>query len=240
MVNQMRDFFNDKSNRIYIAILLILILGAATDGVGYARIAAILYLAAIIIGILAWNKNRTAQRKGSAVVEYKGTFESNPIIKAAQMIESGELPVISCNSMTGDSEITHFQCQAIRYVTSRFLSSRKAPAKAVNKDSLKVVGLQSRGKRGTASEAYGSDAFLGEFVLTDKRLLFNHKQHGFYCELDEIDNIDEAAHGRTRILRKGDACLLYLVVDIDGETGKTAIIDNATPLLSKAIALIRE
>jgi hypothetical protein len=240
-MDPIRAFLSAKSKRLLIPIACLFLLAAIADNAGVDSVAALLYLLAILMSVVAW-KTRAKQKGAGREAKQAGNEEAYPVMQEVREIESGRLPDIAGDPIPGRAagEAAHFHCQAIRYLNRSRPVGRRAGGDAEGATAVKAVELRLDKKRGGSPDGYGAGAFLGDFILTNKRVMFIHGQHGFECDIPSLGAIREAAHGRALLQCEGEFCALYLILTRDEETGRTVVIDRAAPLLSEAVSLIRE
>jgi len=192
---------------------------------------------AFALAYLCWRKF-TGTHKKKLASEASERYNASPVVQAANQIESGILPVYTESSIVRKDEITHFMCQAVRYITKNRVVGRTASTAGISVRVAKGVSLRSGGIRGQSVYGDVTGTFLGEFVLTNKRLMFIHEQHGFECTLNTLDAITEGDKGKVIIQKSNLSCVLHFVIAKDKKKGRLTTIDG-TPILTRAIALIQ-
>ena len=218
---------------------------AAIIGFGMGKSGNVLYSILWIAGgaLLAVASYQTLKKEKElayeAELQQTAVYESSPVIQAAQRIEDGKLPVFPNSSIIEQGELTHFACQAIRYITKNRVIGRTASHDGFSFRVAKGLTYRTGGIRGQSIYGDSTNSYRGEFLLTSRRLLFLHGQHGFECMLDKISGIGDDDRGRI-IIQKGNAsCVLHLISFMGDKDNETQVF-KGKELLTCAIALINE
>ena len=162
---------------------------------------------------------------------------SNPVVQAADQILKGTLPVITNSPIARQGETTHLYCQAIRFITKNRVVGRTASTAGVSVRVAKGVSVRTGGIKGHSVYGDVTATHEGEFVLTNKRVIFVHGQHGFQSTLATLDAVSELPDGKV-ILQKGNtSCVLALVTEWDRKRVNPSIIRGAQ-VINQAISLV--
>jgi len=168
-------------------------------------------------------------------------LESSEVVQAFYAIERGELPVFRNSPVIRKDEPTHFHCHALRYIIKNRVVGYEGGSAGASFRVAKGVTIRTGGFKGSPIRADVKDTFLGEFVLTNKRLVFIHGQQGFESTLDTIGIIKDFGEGKVLIQKGNNTCILRLVVEVNVKTGfHTCFKEGAADMIINAISLIRE
>lgn len=232
----LKKFGDPKTVQFTSLAISIFVIGVGTssnDETGISSIFTLAGMVMIIITIIARRKHKKSMHEAEKFAQY----EASPIVQAAHKIENGVLPVFADSSIVRKGEITHFSCQAVRYITKNRVVGKTGSYGGASFHIAKGVTLRSGGVQGHSVYGDVTGSFLGEFILTNKRVMFVHGEHGFQSTLGSLDAVSEGDQGKV-ILQKGNtSCVLHIVVSIDERTSKMSTIQGPD-ILIKAIALI--
>ena len=238
-MHRLRKFFDLKSNWVFLTIAIVCIIAWIADRMRYDTVGAVLYL--IGAGMLySTFMSRMDQRSQRNDEEYNRALEENPVIQSARMLERGELPSLSDSPIAEDDEITHFHCEAIRYMDDDFAAIRAAQASEYEPVPVSTIVLRRKIRVHRDDYSGNAGKFLGAFAMTDKRLVFLHERHGFSCTYDDLADVSEADMGKILIQAKDSRCLLHLLVARDEKTGMTAIVNGAHSLLWETASFVKQ
>ena len=218
-----------KSKLFMILIILAFLLSFVTGG-----FSTLIGVVMIVLRIKSKKKKRI-----ETTYEQNKQNEENPVILAFRNIESGILPVFDNSPVVYKNEITHVYCQAIRYVTKNRVVGRTSSSSGVSIRVSKRYTYRSGGTQGHSIYGNVISAFHGEFVLTNKRIMFINDQQGFSGSIDSIGVIKEEENGRILIQMGKSSYLLHIVAFVNQQTFQPFIISGAASLLVQAISLIR-
>lgn len=194
-----------------------------------------------LLGLLAYRKSvKNEQKKKKQADRLNEIYMGSPVAMALLDISNGKLPVFNDSPIIRSGETTHLYCKAKRYITKNRVVGHTASTAGASFQVAKGMRVRTGGIQGSSMYDDVTTTYDGEFVLTNKRLMFISNQNGFESTLGTVSAITEAEDGRT-IIQKGDvACVLNFIVAFD-DNGESLIVRNgAASFLVKAIELIRK
>lgn len=180
------------------------------------------------------------QKKQALQAEYAtqaAQYYASPIVQAVKKIERGYLPIITSPSIVKRDEITHLTCQAIRYITKNRVTGRTSSYGGASFRVAKGITIRTGGGEGHSIYGDVTSEFKGEFILTNKRALFIHGQHGFECTLSSLSAISGDDSGKVIIQKGNTSCVLRFVANT--YNGQNRLLEwDCAELLIRAISLI--
>lgn len=149
------------------------------------------WVIAVIFAVLAilcfWRGIKSSAAKKAKLAAANQTFMTD---QELEQIQAGGLPVLAgVPVILGDGEVAHFFGPARRYITKTKAVGRTGSGSGVSVRVAKGVSVRTGG--GSSRTVYDdvTDAFAGQVILTNRRIVFLAKQNGFDCKLDAISAI---------------------------------------------------
>lgn len=160
------------------------------------------WVIAVIFAVLAilcfWRAMKASAAK-KAKLAANQTFMTD---QELEQIQAGVLPVLpGVPVVLGEGEVAHFFGPARRYITKTKAVGRTGSGGGVSVRVAKGVSLRTGG--GSSQTVYNdvTDSFVGQVILTNRRIVFLSKQNGFDCKLDAISAI--APEGDRLLIQAG-------------------------------------
>lgn len=170
----------------------------------------------LVLAVLCfWRGSKASARKKAEQEDRNETYMSDQDL---QQIQAGELPVLSSVPVIlGDGEQAHFFAPARRYITKKKAVGRTGSGGGISVRVAKGVSLRTGG--GASQTVYNdvTDSFVGQVILTNRRIVFLSKQNGFDCKLDAISAITPEGD---RLMIQAGAKTYRLTVERQGHFAK--------------------
>lgn len=152
-------------------------------------------LTIIVVGLfysLRQAKKVKAAQKAMAEAQSRPhiTDEGLAVIEGGGLIELHETPLT-----LEEGEVAHYYAPAIRYVTKTRVVGHTGGGAGVSVRVAKGVSVRTGGGSSRAVRGDVTDTFVGDIVLSNRRLVFVHAQGGFECRLNGISLIQPDSDG---------------------------------------------
>lgn len=177
------------------------------------------WVIALIFVLLAalcfWRAAKAGARKKAKRAGAQQAFMTD---QELEQIQAGVLPVLpGVPVVLGEGEVAHFFGPARRYITKTKAVGRTGSGGGVSVRVAKGVSLRTGG--GASQTVYNdvTDSFVGQVILTNRRIVFLAKQNGFDCKLDAISAITPEGD---RLMIQAGAKTYRLTVDRQGHFAK--------------------
>ena len=235
------DLLNPDKKAHYILLVLLFFVGGSLPTVqneilaGLGTVCALLWLVGTIRLIVHKVRSRS---KPQQFINYERIPTLAEVM--ADEIFNGILPVVADSPMLREGETTHFMCVAERTITKNRVVGRTGGSFGV---STRIGrGASIRTTSFSSQPVYGDvvGKHLGTFILTDKRIVFQHSQHGFETTISTIATISEGEDSDVVIQKGSTSYVLKLVAEVDNRTRTFMVLLNPADLLVQAISLIRD
>lgn len=164
---------------------------------------------AVLAAVFFWKGAKAGKRKKAAAKDAARAYMSDQDL---QTIQAGGLPSLAgVPVVLGDGETACFFAPARRYITKKKAVGRTGSHGGVSVRVAKGVSVRSGG--GASQTVYDdvTDAFPGQVVLTNRRVVFLATQNGFECGLDTISAI--APEGGRVLIQAGAKTYRLAVAD---------------------------
>lgn len=167
---------------------LALIITVTTKAEYRAGIEWVIVLVFVLLAVLFfWKAAMAGAAKKSA---RKGDNQTYMTEQDLQQIQTGVLPAVSgVPAVLADGEVAHYFAPARRYITKTKAIGRTGSGGGVSVRVVKGVSVSSGGGASQTVFDDVTDAFPGQVVLTNRRIVFLATQNGFDCKLDAISAI---------------------------------------------------
>ena len=170
----------------------------------------------VLLAVLCfWRAAKAGARKKAKRAGAQQAFMTN---QELEQIQAGVLPVLpGVPVVLGEGEVAHFFGPARRYITKTKAVGRTGSGGGVSVRVAKGVSLRTGG--GASQTVYNdvTDSFVGQVILTNRRIVFLAKQNGFDCKLDAISAITPEGD---RLMIQAGAKTYRLTVDRQGHFAK--------------------
>ncbi len=146
----------------------------------------IVLIFAALAGLCFWRGAKSTRKKAANQSANKTYMTEQDL----QAIQGGVLPVVSgVPVILAEGEVARFFAPARRYITKTKAIGRTGSGGGVSVRVAKGISVRSGG--GASQTVYDdvTDAFAGQVVLTDRRIVFLANQNGFDCKLAAISAI---------------------------------------------------
>lgn len=176
-------------------VLIIVSLTVPEDSVWGGVVA----LTIIIVGLfysLQRAKKAKADQKAKKEADAKAmdtpyiTDEGLAIIEGGGLIDLQRTPLIP-----EEGEVVHYYAPAIRYVTKNRVVGHSGAGAGVSVRVAKGVSIRTGGGSSRAIRGNVTDTFVGDIVLSNRRLVFINAQGGFECRLNSISSVQPDPDG---------------------------------------------
>lgn len=170
----------------------------------------------VLLAVLCfWRAAKAGARKKAKRAGAQQAFMTD---QELEQIQAGVLPVLpGVPVVLGEGEVAHFFGPARRYITKTKAVGRTGSGGGVSVRVAKGVSLRTGG--GASQTVYNdvTDSFVGQVILTNRRIVFLAKQNGFDCKLDAISAITPEGD---RLMIQAGAKTYRLTVDRQGHFAK--------------------
>ena len=170
----------------------------------------------VLLAVLCfWRAAKAGARKKAKRAGAQQAFMTD---QELEQIQAGVLPVLpGVPVVLGEGEVAHFFGPARRYITKTKAVGRTGSGGGVSVRVAKGVSLRTGG--GASQTVYNdvTDSFVGQVILTNRRIVFLAKQNGFDCKLDAISAITPEGD---RLMIQAGAKTYRLTVDRLGHFAK--------------------
>lgn len=162
-----------------------------------------------------WRGAKAGARKKAKGAATQQVFMTD---QELEQIQAGVLPVLpGVPVVLGEGEVAHFFGPARRYITKTKAVGRTGSGGGVSVRVAKGVSLRAGG--GASQTVYNdvTDSFVGQVILTNRRVVFLAKQNGFDCKLGAISAITPEGD---RLMIQAGAKTYRLTVERQGHFAK--------------------
>lgn len=170
----------------------------------------------LVLAVLCfWRGAKAGARKKAKRAAAQQAFMTD---QELEQIQAGVLPVLpGVPVVLGEGEVAHFFGPARRYITKTKAVGRTGSGGGVSVRVAKGVSLRTGG--GASQTVYNdvTDSFVGQVILTNRRIVFLSKQNGFDCKLDAISAITPEGD---RLMIQAGAKTYRLTVERQGHFAK--------------------
>ena len=170
----------------------------------------------VLLAVLCfWRGAKAGARKKAKRAATQQVFMTD---QELEQIQAGVLPVLpGVPVVLGEGEVAHFFGPARRYITKTKAVGRTGSGGGVSVRVAKGVSLRTGG--GASQTVYNdvTDSFVGQVILTNRRVVFLAKQNGFDCKLDAISAITPEGD---RLMIQAGAKTYRLTVERQGHFAK--------------------
>lgn len=170
----------------------------------------------VLLAVLCfWRAAKAGARKKAKRAGAQQAFMTD---QELEQIQAGVLPVLpGVPVVLGEGEVAHFFGPARRYITKTKAVGRTGSGGGVSVRVAKGVSLRAGG--GASQTVYNdvTDSFVGQVILTNRRIVFLAKQNGFDCKLGAISAITPEGD---RLMIQAGAKTYRLTVDRQGHFAK--------------------